>query len=134
MAKLKSLTITERGYAGHFAGWRNCDYRRNTLIEYGTRRIIVSSIGDYYLFEPDGPQEIGHDRYFETKVFPAHLVEGYWVADTTREISIESPNQINKETLTDSSFQTFNLMDNQHDDVVKEITEKLMANEIDLNN
>lgn len=67
---------TERGWPGHFCCARDCLFRRNTLLEYGEQRIIVSTVGDMRRTGCES-QKIGSNRYYETMAFNASLQDGY---------------------------------------------------------
>ena len=83
---MTEIKRTERGWPGHFIGASRCNFRRNTLIECGDVRVIVTSVGAYM---PDGkPEYIGYQRYYETMAFPASFDGRYWDADHSKEISI----------------------------------------------
>lgn len=83
------LKITERGWAGHFIAGNSCRFRRNTLIECRDRKIVVSTVGNY--FDHTGTvQEIGCSRYYETVVFEASYEKPYWEADISKELNFES--------------------------------------------
>lgn len=73
------IKITERGWAGHFCGAFACKFRRNTLIEYGDERIVVSTVGSYWY--RNKVEVLGSDRYYETMAFPAIKEGVYWEAD-----------------------------------------------------
>ena len=60
---------TERGWPGHFCCVRRCNFRRNTLLEYGGVRLIVSTVGAFIV--DDKFETVGHKRYYETVVFVA---------------------------------------------------------------
>ena len=91
---------TERGWAGHFICANRCLFRRNTLLECGDIKIVVSTVGlmptpqEYKKlgisqgdFEP-----IGLDRHYETMAFHASTSDTrYHDADVTRQIYFESP-------------------------------------------
>ena len=76
---------TERGWAAHFCCAHRCKYRRNTLIECGDRRLIVSSVGammvDDVMTPIGGCGPDGIAPYYETAVFSAKMDSGYWEAD-----------------------------------------------------
>lgn len=62
---------TERGWAGHFICSDRCNFRRNTLLEYEGKFIVVSTVGRMVV-ERAGNfaiDTVGHDRYYETMAF-----------------------------------------------------------------
>ena len=84
---------TERGWAGHFICGDRCRFRRNTLIEYGDKKWVVSSVGAMYLFNPltrkSELDSVGYERWYETMAFVARDDE-YNDADVSQEIHFES--------------------------------------------
>ena len=119
---------TERGRCGHFIGGVQCLFRRNTLLEKGKKRIIVSTVGNFYPTKGEKRQEIGSDRYFETKVFYAKFDnlyreegEGKWDIDVEKEFSFDSNWALDKEANDNDA-------NNMHEKVVDEITKKLEGN------
>lgn len=62
---------TERGWAGHFICAANCNFRRNTLLEYEGEFIVVSTVGRMIIGYDEGnsPETVGWDRYYETMAF-----------------------------------------------------------------
>ena len=62
---------TERGWAGHFCDADRCQFRRNTLLEYGEIGVVVSTVGRYFSPIDDKYVRVGVNRYFETLVFYA---------------------------------------------------------------
>lgn len=113
---------TERGWAGHFIDANRCRFRRNTLLEYGETRIVVSTVGLMDEFLQEGLfMEIGHNRYFETMAFHAKWVDyRYWDADVTREVSFESPWAI-------ADMDAEDRANNMHEAVVTELMRRLEA-------
>lgn len=86
---MNDVKVTERGWAGHFICADRCMFRRNTLIECGDVKIVVSTVGN--MNPPTGytgteNQNIGYNRYYETLVFQAHVSDGYYEADTSKQI------------------------------------------------
>lgn len=111
---------TERGWAGHFIRAMQCHFRRNTLLESGATRIVVSTVGRYLSDLPNGSgkyQQIGYKRYAETMAFWAMKDGQYWDADVSKEYSFDSP-----WTLDSLDDQVANDM---HEAVVEEIMLKL---------
>ena len=67
---------TERGWPGHHCCAARCMFHRNTLLEYGETRLVVSTVGNLRI---DGELEtVGLDRYYETMVFEATFVDRDW--------------------------------------------------------
>ena len=118
---------TERGWAGHFCCADRCLFRRNTLLEYGEVRIVVSTIG-LMLDDRNNKErkfiQVGLDRYFETMAFHAHLeADRYWDANVGREISFDSPWAIGEVDADDKA-------NDMHEAVVAEITKGLESGKV----
>jgi len=114
---------TERGWVGHYICAKQCNFRRNTLLEQGNTRIVISTVGamntpwkktdKYY----DGPFDtIGLDRYYETMAFYAKKEGIYWEADVSKPIEFDSPWSLSY--LNQASDHDANIM---HDTVIEEI-------------
>lgn len=116
---------TERGWAGHFCMFDKCLFRRNTLLEHEDLKVVVSTVGllkrdsDGFSFE-----DLGCGRYFETIAFHADYKDKrYHDADVSRPVYFASPWYI-KEIDADDKANTM------HENVVKEIEQKLLREEI----
>jgi len=84
----KRVKRTERGWAGHFICAQDCRFRRNTLLEYGETRVVISTVGAMFSrfhMKGSGPEEIGYNRHYETMIFHAHKDGEYWEADVRKE-------------------------------------------------
>jgi hypothetical protein len=115
----------ERGWAGHFICADRCKFRRNTLLEYGSVRIVVSSVGLMTDYRDEKKfQIVGLDRHFETMVFHAAYDGRYWDADVSREVSFESPWMVREVDADD-------IANDQHDAVVAEIEQRMLNGEFD---
>lgn len=118
---------TERGWAGHFICAPRCRFRRNTLLEYGNIKIVVSSVGlmETIWKEDDSYykgrfEEIGFHRYYETMAFHSNTSDSrYHDANVTKEISFSSPWSITEGDADDKA-------NDMHEQVVREITEGLL--------
>jgi hypothetical protein len=113
---------TERGWVGHFCCADRCLFRRNTLLEYGDVRIVISTVGllidkptrNGYKFKT-----VGTNHYFETMAFHARReADRYWDADVSRLILFDSPGRINKLDADDKA-------NDMHEAIVDEITKGL---------
>lgn len=115
------LKITERGWPAHLIVCQDCIFRRNTLLEYGRKKIVVSTVGNYRPFSDRGNIDtIGHARYFETRVFKAKFEKGYWEANIDKSIYFNSPWCIDHcEHMADQEAN------DMHEKVVKEISKKM---------
>lgn len=96
---MKQIKTTERGWAGHFFCAGRCNFRRNTLVECGDKKVVVSTVGAMMNWIGDprkgggikGFDSIGAgDRMYETMAFRASFQDGYWDADVSQEFSFES--------------------------------------------
>ena len=124
----KQVKITERGFAGHFCASQYCYFRRNTLIEYKNKRVVVSTVGNYnppYLgerFKGKEHKEIGCGRFYETMAFEAKYVAPYWEACVSKEYPFKS-----NWALNELEFDTDSKADKMHDNVVKEISKSIKS-------
>ena len=116
------IKITERGYAGHLCVASQCRFKRNTLIEYGRKKIVVSTIGNYNPSHKNEPDTIGINRYYETMAFEAEYVKPYWEANVSVEVPFKSNWQI-----SEIAFNTDKKADEMHDKVVRELSKKITA-------
>ena len=117
------VTRTERGWGGHFCCAHRCLFRRNTLLECGDVRVVVSTVGGMIIETSRSGkrkiEEIGCDRYYETMAFHAHREEDrYWDADVGRQVYFDSPCAIDQKYADD-------LANDMHEVVVSEIEDKL---------
>lgn len=73
--QIKGVSVTERGWAGHFICSDKCCFRRNTLLEYNGVQVVVSTVGAMVIGVPNIFERkwdtVGHDRYYETMAFLA---------------------------------------------------------------
>jgi hypothetical protein len=107
---------TERGWAGHYICADRCRFRRNTLLECGDVRIVVSTVG---LLVVNGKYEtVGHDRHFETMAFHAAYDGRYWDADVSRQVQFKSAWMIPEVDADDQA-------NDMHEAVVAELTANL---------
>ena len=139
MYYLNEVKITERGWAGHFICADKCKFRRNTLLEYGDKKWIVSTVGAMPQSEifrkipefcsKNGFETIGLDRYYETMAFEAQdCTENgsdcvYLDANVSEQIDFDSNWAIDH-----IDFGTDQEANDMHDAVVMELVEKIKAN------
>lgn len=113
---------TERGWGGHFIGANSCRFRRNTLLELASMKIVVSTVGLYEVrgnFEP-----LGVNRYYETMAFHSDVKDGrHHDADVTLPVEFDSNWSIGEIGADD-------LANDMHESVVDEISNKMMAGEL----
>lgn len=118
-----TVTRTERGWAGHFIAARNCQFRRNTLLECGEQRVVVSTVGNWVNGDVCGKaEEIGLDRYYEAMAFAASLQGLYWDADVSRQLYFEAEWSVDH--VRDEADQEANDI---HEAVVAELIGKMEA-------
>lgn len=136
MIEVDGVKITERGWAGHFICADRCKFRRNTLLEYGDKKWVVSTVGAMPQSETtrkylgsilkNGFETIGLGRYYETMAFEAQPVKNekgdivYYDADVSKPIYFDSDWMID-----DCNFETDKLANEMHDRVVEELSKKI---------
>jgi len=125
---LNDVKRTERGWAGHFICAGRCLFRRNTLLEHGDVKIVVSTVGNL-VDDNMKIYTIGCDRYYETMVFHAHLENGYWDADVTRQVRLKTKWQV-----TRAEYQGFEptidtIANDMHENAVTSIAMDMLHNE-----
>lgn len=122
------VTRTERGWAGHFISASRCMFRRNTLIDAGDKKWVVSSVGNWIVDDRLEPQMIGANRYYETVAFQADLDSPYLDADVFCQIPFESQWGIfgNSWQEVIKRYRYPDLIANEmHEKVVAELMEKI---------
>lgn len=119
------LERTERGWVGHFICGRDCLFRRNTLLELGKTRVVVSTVGALWSEMRQKFEEIGHNRHYETIAFMAKYQKPYWEADTLREVRFNSNWSIAK-LARDSDLHA----NQMHEAVVAEVSEIMLAGKV----
>ena len=112
---MNKVIKTERGWGGHFICSNSCLFRRNTLLEFKDKKIIVSTVGNMY--RNGELTSIGaFKRIYETMAFEADTSE-YKDADVSKEIAFNS-----NWALEEQNDNKANLM---HEVVVEELTNKI---------
>ena len=116
---------TERGWAGHFICANRCRFRRNTLLEYGDIKIVVSTVGLMEDYQNEGKFDtIGHERYYETMVFHADSEDTrYHDIDVGKQIDFDSEWSIGEIDADDKA-------NDMHEKVVEEITNGLLNDNV----
>lgn len=118
--KTNKVKITERGWPAHYILGHRCVFHRNTLLECGDVKIVVSSVGQLMLKRHNGLEdelvEVGSGRFYETMVFYAK--EDKWHdADSTKEVATYVPDV--KDPYDEIPANSF------HDAIVAKYVEKL---------
>lgn len=115
---------SERGWAGHFCVAHKCLFRRNTLLEAGETKIVVSTVGLLREMTYGAKiEEVGLGRIFETMAFHSRPEDTrYHDADVSRQVYFNSPWAIAEKDADDRANE-------MHEVVVAEITQRLMDGE-----
>lgn len=116
------VKITERGYGGHFCMAHYCQFRRNTLLQFGNHRWIVSTVGNLRKPPKYVIEAIGVDRFYETMAFVAQDLADYWDANVAQQIYFESPWKVQHYT-----HNADNDANNMHNTIVIELAKKIQG-------
>lgn len=124
---------TERGWAGHFIFSKDCLFRRNTLLEYGDKKWVVSTVGCQRarmtvpgVWNENEIVTIGADRWYETMAFEAEKTSQYHDADVLKEIEFESEWGIWGKTWDEVLENTDYLPDLAANEMHEKVVEELM--------
>lgn len=110
-------------------------FRRNTLLEFGETRVVVSTVGDMrfpiseseikerYDIEPKFLRQIGYNRYYETMAFRSDPNDDSHNIDVKNEVGFESQWSIDRLDADNEAIE-------MHERVIAEITAKLVKGEI----
>ena len=125
---VNEVNVTERGWAGHFILADRCIFRRNTLLEYKSRKWVVSTVGAFRNYK-NKIDSIGHRRWYETMAFEASEKNGYIDANVEKEISFDSECGIWgdswQEVCENCNGTPDNAANDMHDKVVSELIDKI---------
>jgi hypothetical protein len=121
----------ERGWAGHFICADRCLFRRNTLLQFGKKKVVVSTVGNMLLENKKLAEEIGYDRYYETMSFMADD-SVYSDADVSNQVypSMDIKWSISKKEMEAKEEQIDNIANEMHENYVKAIENMLINGEI----
>lgn len=129
---VNKVNVTERGWAGHFIASSRCLFRRNTLLEYKSRKWVVSTVGAFRNYK-NKIDSIGHRRWYETIAFEASEKNGYIDANVEKEIFFDSECGIWgdswKEVCENCNGTPDNAANDMHDKVVSELIDKIKEHE-----
>lgn len=116
--RMPKLTVTERGWPGHYICAKYCLFRRNTLVSYGRRHIVVSTVGRRF---DDTP--VGCARHYETMAFEARRdPDGYLDADVSKPFKFPGA-----WTITEVTAQADEQANRMHERIVRAVA-KLLQN------
>lgn len=129
--QVKGVSVTERGWAGHFICSEKCYFRRNTLLEYNGKQVVVSTVGAMairaYSIENDlwraEWDTVGDNRYYETRAFLTKEKDGYIEANCEKPINFNS-----NWCLDHIGNGSDNKANEMHDKVCLEIVDMLVEN------
>lgn len=132
---MNEVKRTERGWAGHFICSRDCMFRRNTLLEYGDKEWVVSTVDRMIARTTVEPYQkagdivdIGCNKWYETMAFEVAEDKPYKDADVNKENEFNSEWGIWGETWGDvlkKYTRPDNAANEMHETVVKELMEKI---------
>ena len=128
MTTTTEVKRTERGWAGHFILCDRCCFRRNTLIEYGDKKWVVSTVGNMRIKNGNYSypmQQIAHNTYYETMAFEVDPESPYLDGDVTKEITINSDWRLRADSV-EEFIKEHPLADNDADEMHERIVNELM--------
>lgn len=121
---MNEVKRTERGWPGHLIVASQCGFRRNTLLEYGDRKWIISTVGAYRNIEGK-MDSVGYERWYETMAFVGVEENGYIDADVMQNVWFNSEWGLFADSWEDLKKQ-YPYPDNSANDMHEKVVEELM--------
>lgn len=103
---------TERGWAGHYICARHCLFRRNTLISFNGKSIVVSTVGNHLDSLSNQIIPFSDGDHYETMCFESDYSCPYLDADVSQYIEI--PNTLLRFLGSDKDTEA----NQQHENIV----------------
>jgi hypothetical protein len=116
---LQEVKRTERGWGGHFVSSHHCEFRRNTLLECGEVKLVVSTVGANTPKQDGKYYPVNASGFYETLIFKADRAP-YWDIFPSQQVSFDGKWCI--ETMQGTVDIEANDM---HEAAVHEMTKKL---------
>lgn len=114
------VKITERGWGGHHICAARCRFRRNTLVEFGQIKIVVSTVGLLWIDSLERFDTVASDAYFETMAFEWNGTDTRWYdGDTSKMVDFDTVGRINEVDADDKANE-------MHDAIVREIADRII--------
>lgn len=115
----REVKRTERGWGGHFVGAHHCEFRRNTLLEYGDIKLVISTVGAYAPGQDGKYSLVNAYGFYETLVFKADRAP-YWDVIPSQQVHLDG------KWCIDKIKSTVDIEANDmHEAAVHEMTKKL---------
>lgn len=121
---MEDIKITERGWCGYLKGYADCLFRRNTLIEYRDKKVVVATLGNYIDWLNEEVSPVKDSMWYVTIAGYATKNEGYWDMDPQRRIKINGRHYITG--TFDELLATYECIDETANDMHEAIVVEMM--------
>ena len=121
---MEEIKRTERGWCGYVRGHQYCLFRRNTLIEYDNKKIVVATLGNYINPFEYRNTPIHDDVWYQTIAGYAVENNGYWEIDGNKQILIKSEHIL--QGTEEEMFDNYPLIDQTANDMHEKVIEEMM--------
>ena len=121
---MEEIKRTERGWCGYVRGHQYCLFRRNTLIEYDGKKIVVATLGNYINPFEYRNTPIEGDIWYQTLAGYAHQINGYWEIDGNKQIPIKSEHIL--QGTEEEMFDNYPMIDQTANDMHEKVVEEMM--------
>lgn len=122
---MEEIKRTERGWCGYIKGHQWCLFRRNTLLEYDDKKIVIATFGNY--IDPLGfcSAPIVENIWYQTIAGYAYKdSDGYWEIDGEKQIPIVADHML--QGTHDEMFDMAWLNDKKANEMHERVVEEMM--------